>query len=189
MTDHSISGSTISRAISSFASRLELADIPASVVETGRLAITDTLACMLAGSVEEPVRKLAHRFSSDAGRSSIIGTSIRSSPWLASLVNGISATWPDWDRGHPHPSSRPPVPGVHPPIHLLPPLLALGQSARMPGQEFLRAFIIGHEITSRLGIATRLQNGLHGHGAQPVIGAALVAALAKDKRGWQRQRT
>ena len=156
-------------------SRLD--DIPDDVVEDGQVSFTDTVGCMLGGTTSAAVRCLIDRVAAPGGGAAIVGTLKRATALNAVLVGGAQATWLDLDTGHRHPSIDPPVPAIHPPVHLVPALLALGEARATPGAELLRIYLLTYEFTARLGIATMMRPGLHGHGIHNNVGVAAAAAL------------
>jgi len=153
---------------------LDLADIPAAVVDDARLHLTDTLGVMVAGSVSETgraVRAAALRIGpGDAAR--ILGFGDRAAAAGAAIANGTLAHVHDYDDTHSE--AR---------IHISAPVvtaaLAAGQTARANGRTVLTAIIAGSELTARLGAMT--PGAFHNHGYHPTgvlgtIGAAFTAS-------------
>jgi 2-methylcitrate dehydratase PrpD len=160
-----------------FLTDTELGDIPDDVKADGRLSLLDTIGCMVGGSTASAFRSLASGYLGAAGPSPVLGTDWRLPAAYSALLGGIAATWLDLDSGHRHPSSDPPIPGGHPPVHNIPVLLAKGDPAGIDGGTFLRSYLLTYELGARLGVATRLRPGLHVHGVQFTVGAAAAVAM------------
>lgn len=169
--------------LAAFATRITLADVSDDVVETARRSLTDTLACMLGGATAGPVQRLASALHDPGGGAPILGTPHRSAPLEAAFVGGVAGTWMDADSGgtkHPAGGRVPPVPTAHPPVHLLPALLAsLSDAGRLSGADLLRIYLVSYEAGARIGNATRLLPGIHPHGIHGTSSAALAAGLAR----------
>lgn len=160
-----------------FVQETRLTDVPAAVLADARLSFLDTVGCLLGGARARPALTLARRHAAVAGGAALLGTGLRTSPLYAALVGGVAATWLDLDTGHRHPSSDPPVPAVHPPVHIVPVLFALGEQRHISGRELFRIYLLTYELGARLGIATKLHPAMHVHGVQPTLAAAAAAAL------------
>lgn len=169
--------------LATFATRTTLADAPDDIVEIARRSLMDTLACMLGGTAAGPVRRLAAALAEAGGRAPIPGTPHRSDPLQAAFVGGVAGTWMDADSGgtrHPAGGRVPPVPTAHPPVHLLPALLAsLPDAEPVTGAELLRIYLVSYEAGARIGNATRLRPGIHPHGIHGTSAAALAVGLAR----------
>lgn len=153
------------------------------VVETTRRSLVDTLACILGGATVAPVQRLATALHDPTGAAAIIGTARRSDPLDAAFVGGIAGTWMDADSGgtkHPAGGRVPPVPTAHPPVHLLPALLAsLSGTEQITGEELLRIYLLSYEVGARIGNASRLLPGIHPHGIHGTSSAALATGMAR----------
>lgn len=166
-----------------FVSTTSLRDVPDEIVNDARRSLTDTVACMLGGSTAEPVRQLSEHLHDAAGRAPIIGSTRRATPQDAALVGGIAGTWMDADSGgtkHPAGGRVPPVPTAHPPVHIVPALLAcVADSRPMDGAELLRIYLLSYELGARIGTASRLLPGVHPHGVHGTSAAAVACGLAR----------
>ena len=94
----------ISRLLAEFIAGFDLKSAPPEVIDRARVAFIDTMGVMLAGSREE-VAHLACRDGEGRGRrlppASIVGQSLRASPQLAALANGVAAHAMDYDFTYP----------------------------------------------------------------------------------------
>ena len=129
----------------------------------------DTLGCVIAGRLAPPV----HRFESLLGRSDAGSFQFLGGPGLsnsgAAWMLAMAACWDEACEGHAGAHGRP---GVATFAALLPlsPGLTLGR--------FLRAFVIGYEVSARTGATLRIKPGMHVDGNWPALGAAAAVAHA-----------
>lgn len=155
----------------------DLGDVEAEVLADARRSLADSIACQVAGVVATPVRSLLAS-GGRSGPSPVLGSRSRTSAARSALIGGIAATWDDLDSGHRHPSTAPPVPGGHTPVHVIPVLLALGAPRGMSGRELLRSYLVTYEFGARIAVASSLRRGLHTHGVHATAAAGAAAALA-----------
>ena len=64
----------------------------------------------------------------------------------------------------------------HPASHIFPAALAVAQERNASGAELAAALVVGYEVASRFGRATRLKPGVHPHGNWGVAGAAAAVS-------------
>ena len=157
-------------------------DHGATAVARGRLAVLDTLGCMLAGAgepVAESVRRTVAHWGE--GACTLVGTDRRApAPWAA-LANGTAAHALDFD-DYEDPGA------THASAVLVPALLALGEERQASGRDLLDAYIAGFEVIVRLGAAVNLSHyhrGWHATATLGAIGAAAAGArlLRLDAQG------
>ena len=89
----------LSRLLAEFIAGFDLKNVPPEVIDRARVAFIDTMGVMLAGSREE-VAHLAVEMVKLEGATptaSIVGQSLRASPQLAALANGVAAHAMDYD--------------------------------------------------------------------------------------------
>jgi 2-methylcitrate dehydratase PrpD len=162
----------ISRLLADFIAGFELKNAPPEVIDRARVAFIDTMGVMLAGSREE-VAHLALdmvKLEGATQTASIVGQSLRTSPQLAALANGVAAHAMDYDFTFLSGQSISPV---------IPALLPLAESTGASPAECVAAFIVGAEIAARLVRASpRLSNdgGWHPTGTVGAIAAAAASA-------------
>ena len=72
--------------------------------------------------------------------------------------------------------------GGHPAIHTIPGALAVSEEMGIDGKRFIESVVVGYEVESRLGGATRPRENVHSHGHWGTVGTA--AAIAK-LRGYE----
>src|SRR5882724_8832913 len=146
-------GKPIGRLLAEFIAGFELKNAPPEVIDRARVAFIDTMGVMLAGSREE-VAHLAVEMVKLEGATqtaSIVGQSLRTSPQLAALANGVAAHAMDYDFTFLSGQSVSPV---------IPALLPLAESTGAAPADCVAAFIVGAEVAARLLRASpRRSNG------------------------------
>src|SRR5262245_31210655 len=166
-------GKQISRLLAEFIAGFELKNAPPEVIDRARVAFIDTMGVMLAGSRED-VAHLAVEMVKLEGASqtaSIVGQSLRTSPQLAALANGVAAHAMDYDFTFLSGQSVSPV---------IPALLPLAESIGASPAECVAAFIVGAEVAARiLRASPRLSNDGGWHSTGTVGSIAAAAACAK----------
>ncbi len=145
---------SIAQAVAGMAVNLDLARVPAPVIERAKLHILDALGLGLASSVQDyglsaldGVKALG-----ETGSCSVIGRPERLQPRDAALVNAILVHGLDFDDTHL-------ASIIHPTCTALPAALALGEQLGASGAEFLAAFLAGAETGIRLGLV--VDGGFH----------------------------
>ena len=180
-----VEGAAISL-LADYAVRTRIADLPAEVAYHARVVLLDTIGVILGGSRELEASALARRLGrQNGGPSTIIGHTLLTSPVNAALANGTAGTWLDYDSGHRPPPGKPLLPAAHPPVHVVPATLAVGEAMAVSGAEVLVALVVGYEAGSRIGMASRVRGQIHPHGTHHNVGAAVAAARLK---GFDRER-
>ncbi len=161
--------------LADFALALRLDAVPERVRATARTAILDALACAIAGR-HEPVSDRTRAWALSQGAKPVAtlwGTGERTSAGLACLVNGVAAHALDFDDVNWAMNGHPTVP-------LLPALFAAAEVTRASGADFLRAFVAGFEVESRIGQALgrpHYEKGWHATATAGVFGAAAAGGI------------
>lgn len=161
-------------AMSEFAVKTKIRDMPEEVVSFGRLLFLDTLGVMVGGLRYPQVQALGQQFGGAQGSA---GTTI---PWGRLVTLGAAATWLDSDSGgsyNPWAQRIPPDSAAHPTPHSAPMLLHEAASGRVTDVELLEVFILANELAMRSSVASHLRPGVHPHGIHGPIASALVTAL------------
>jgi 2-methylcitrate dehydratase PrpD len=141
-------------------------------VDRARVALTDTVGVMLAGSRQEVSHILCDmvRLEGSAPSASIVGQSLRASAQLAALANGVAAHAMDYDLTYIAGQAGSAV---------IPAILPVAEITGAKPAEIMAAIIIGYEITGRVGRANFLASsvgGWHTTGTVGVIAAAAACA-------------
>jgi 2-methylcitrate dehydratase PrpD len=157
--------------------------IPAEVIELGKKSILDGLGLALAGSKAETgplCMQYLNALGALQGGSTIIGTSRKTAPQFAALVNGISIHADDFDDTQ-LAVAKDRVYGllVHPTVPVLPAVLALGEQRKISGKELLLAYHLGVEVECKIAeaIAPRhYEDGFHSTGTCGPFGSAAACS-------------
>ena len=155
-----------------FIAGFDLKQAPALAVERARTAFIDTVGVMLAGSRSEPAGIVLELVRAEGAKPavSIVGQSLRASPQLAALANGVASHALDFDFTYMQGQLVAPI---------IPALLPLAESTGATPAETLAAFMVGFEVASRLSRANPNHNGggaWHATGTIGTIGAAAACA-------------
>ena len=134
--------------------------------------IMDTFGAIIAGAQLPENRALANLASqrSQPPTATLLGHNLKAEPMLAALANSTSGVALEMDEGNR-------FGGGHPAIHTIPGALAVGEEMGVDGKTFIESVIVGYEVESRLGGATRPRDNVHSHGHWGAAGTA--AAIAK----------
>ncbi len=160
--------------MAAFASTVANRDIPAQARKFAVDAITDCVACSIAGSRTELAASLLRVIANtpDETSASLWGTQRRASIYDTALYNGAIAHALDYDDiSHPAYS--------HPSAVLVPAIFAVAEAHRASGADIVTAYVLGLEIFGRLGRALNLQhykNGWHPTSTFGSLAAAVAAA-------------
>lgn len=157
------------RAIADFIVGFSLDAVPPAVIESARIAFTDTIGVMLGGSHHQPTDIVCDliRLEGSAPAATIVGRSLRASPQLAALANGVSGHALDFDFTYLAGQS---IAG------LIPAILPVAETTDAPPAEVLAAFIIGAEVAARLWRAAPTMFRLANWHATGTIGTMAAAA-------------
>src|ERR1700738_304756 len=157
--------------------------LPPEVIGLGKKSILDGFGLALAGSRAETgplCMKYLDTLGIPQGSSTIIGTSRKTAPQFAALVNGISIHADDFDDTQ-LAAAKDRVYGllVHPTVPVLPAVFALGEQRKISGKYLLLAYHLGVEIECKIAeaIAPRhYEDGFHSTGTCGPFGSAAACA-------------
>jgi 2-methylcitrate dehydratase PrpD len=143
-----------------------------------RLYALDTLAVTLSGTVSPSSAAILHTILASAGKpeATVMGAGRVTSAWDAALANGSFAHALELDDDHR-------IGVIHPGAVVVPPALAAAEASGCSGLTFLRALLVGYEVTVRLGEVYRgslFDHALHPTALCGIFGAAAAAAVAFD---------
>ncbi len=129
--------------IAEFIVSFDLKKVPPIVIDRARVAFIDTIGVMLAGSQHDPADIVCDmiKFEGSAPVATIVGRSLRASPQLAALANGVSAHAMDYDLTY---LAGQAIAG------LIPAILPVAETTGASPSEILSAFIIGAEVCGRM---------------------------------------
>ena len=120
--------------------------LPKEAVAIAKNCFLDTIGVALAG-LNEPASKIALDYVKENGgkpEAGIIGSSLKTTPALAALVNGIVAHALDFDD-----NSWAYI--GHPSTVILPTVLAVGEKVNASGKDLILAYVTGLETVCRIG--------------------------------------
>jgi 2-methylcitrate dehydratase PrpD len=169
--------------VAKFVASTKYEDIPEDVIELGKKSILDGLGLALAGS-RAHTGTICHGYLEELGicngKSSVIGSSKKTSPRFAAFVNGISIHADDFDDTQ-LAVAKDRVYGLlaHPTVPVLPPLLALAEGRTISGKEFMLAYHLGVEVECKIAEAIsprHYQDGFHSTGTCGPFGSAAACA-------------
>lgn len=175
---------TVAQRIAAFTAALRFEDVPAAVVESVRMRITDTLGIAKAATAVDHLRPVWELVLSGGGaqEASTLLADARIPAANAAFVGGLLSHALDYDDTH--------LPSIlHPSAILVPAALAAAELAGATGAETITALAAGYEILVRLGMAAYdpviknsvyFEKGLH---ATSICGTVAAAAVASRLLG------
>jgi 2-methylcitrate dehydratase PrpD len=163
----------LAREISRFVIGTQFSSLPPAVVAKAKGHILDTLGVLVTASAE-PIMGILDGFLTDLGPgdgATILGTGRKTSMANAALVNGTLAHGLDYDDS----SWR--LIG-HPSAAVLPAVLAIGERQKSTGRDLLCAYVLGTEVSCKVGYAAEpelYEGGWHATGVVGVLGATAAS--------------
>lgn len=162
----------LTRGMAALTSALRLTDIEPAAAAWAKLAITDLVACGLAGADEPVGAMLQAALPPSAGDAFVFGARERRGLLDAAQINGAAAHALDFD-------DCSIVLDGHPSVPVVPALLALGDTIDASGAELLTAYVAGIEAMLRLGRLSNpahIDRGWHPTATLGIIGCAVACA-------------
>jgi len=148
----------LTAALARFAVEARWDDIPQSVVREALRSILNFAGCAIGGSRCEAVERSLRVFGRFSGprSASVFGRAEKLDIFAAACVNAMSANALTYDDTH--------VPTVmHPGSSVAPPLFAWSEEYPVSGRDFLLAFILGVEVSCRIGRSVSPWHYSHGY--------------------------
>ena len=171
---------TIAEAIGAFAAGVRYEAIPTEVRERAKLLILDCIGIALASGTYDfskratlAVRRLAGTHQEGA---TVIGQGGRLPPRDAIHLNGILVHGLDYDDTHP-------AGVIHASASAFPTALSVSEQRDLSGRDLLLGYVVGMEVSTRLGMAAKggfHQVGFHPTGLVGAFGSAVAAARLHD---------
>jgi 2-methylcitrate dehydratase PrpD len=122
--------------------------LPGPVIHHAKRAVVDWFAALLPGTAEPPATLLMRGLADEIGRGKarLYPSGARAPVRMAALINGTAAHTAEFDD-----IFRDAI--YHPGAPTIAAALAAAQSRGADGDDFLRAIIVGYEISTRIGVA------------------------------------
>lgn len=161
--------------LAEWAARTTYEDLPEEVRTKAKHCILDCAGVTLAavdGEVGQVLRSVLPELGTP-GPCSVFGSPKRWRPISAGLVNATLAHALDYD------DTYQPVP-VHTSASIFPASLAVAESEKSSGRDFIRAMALGTEVAIRIGMAlgrSHIDRGWHGTGTFNTFGAAVATGI------------
>jgi 2-methylcitrate dehydratase PrpD len=154
-----------------FAATMTAERLPRDVVARTKQVLFDCIGAIAAGAQEPEMQRLTARLcrGSSNDTAPVIGTGRRAPAGMAAFLNGTAGTMLEIDEGNQFARG-------HPGIHVVPAVLAAAEELGSSGSDVLLAIVLGYEIGSRVGIASKLRVTMHPHGTWGTVGAAVAVA-------------
>jgi 2-methylcitrate dehydratase len=153
-----------------YAQSIDYADLEQDVILEAKKRIIDSLGCAIGAFRESPVRiarKVAEANHS-GGASTILGTETRTSPDVATFVNGLMVRYFDYNDTY---LSKEPA---HPSDNISA-CLAVGEREGSSGKDLLAAVVLAYEVQCRLCDAADIRHRGWDHVCYGLVSSALAA--------------
>ena len=166
--------------LAEFVAETKYRDLSPDAVAAVRDVTLDTVGAIVGGSRLPENASLAQMMAERSGpaTATIFGHGLKAEPMLATLVNATAGVALEMDEGNR-------FGGGHPSIHSLPGAVAVAEELGTDGQRLIESILVGYEVESRMGGATRLREDVHPHGIWGTISTAVAVAKL---RGYTRDR-
>jgi len=161
--------------LAKYALDLDIKKLDPEIIRQAKLFFADTVACMAAGSREEPVL-IAEEYALKYGGApvaSILYSKVKTDVCSAALANGIAAHFHDFDDVSDSANA-------HISVVVIPVILALGEELGATGEEALAAYITGIEVCALMGRAMgreAFRRGWHTTSNLGIFGGVASAGL------------
>src|SRR5262245_1499276 len=150
-------------------------ELPAEAIHWSKVGILDLVGVTLAGAGEDTTkipRDVLLRGAS-SGPSLVFGTTSRTAPLDAALVNGTASHALDFDDCNN-------TIGGHPSAPILPGLIALADDIGATGRDFIAAYVAGFEAECKIAMGVHFYHYTHGWHPTATLGVfGSAAACAK----------
>ncbi|MBO0740134.1 MAG: MmgE/PrpD family protein [Hyphomicrobiaceae bacterium] len=163
----------LTRSLGTFVSNLRLSLIPSDALAVVRTGFADSVATLIAGSIEDPPKILHATLAPPPGEATLYLVGPRVPAPEAAWINGTAAHALDYDdvalRGHPS-------------TVLVPAILAEGEVLGSTGAELATAYVAGYEVWADLQRRDPAQHHEKGWHPTGIFGAVAAAAACASLR-------
>jgi 2-methylcitrate dehydratase PrpD len=137
--------------LAGYAASTRYGDLPPEVVAQARLAILDSVGCLLGGSTLPAARQLRGIMMGMAaeGAATVAGEKRRVPSAIASYLNAQQSNILDFDDTFETGALG------HPAATIIPPALAVAEEVGASGEALLTAVVVGYDVYARIGMACR----------------------------------
>lgn len=163
---------TIVQRFARFTADFQAQAVPAGIIHHAKRAVIDWHAALLPGALGPPAMMLEKALGDELDRGpSKLALGRRATPRAAALINGTAAHSMEVDDIY-----REAI--YHPGAPTIAAALAAADAEGASGERFLRAVIVGYEISTRIGVAMGRAHYRfwHSTGTAGTFGAAAAAA-------------
>ncbi|HEX6174199.1 MAG TPA: MmgE/PrpD family protein, partial [Candidatus Binatia bacterium] len=176
----------LTQEVANYVSKVSYKDIPSEVIRLACGFILDGLGVALAGSTENCSRIVQAHVREIGGKRecAVLGTALLAPAPQAALANGVAGHALDYDDTQLSTSGEA-VYGLltHPTTPVLAAVLAVGESQKITGAEFLLAYIVGVEVECRIADSINPRHYQSGfHSTATIGGLGAVMAVGKILR-------
>ncbi len=167
-------GVAVTRALAEMTARLQYDDLPGVVRKRAGMFVLDAIGIML-GAV--PFNRHNHQVALERylaatapeGPATVLGLALHTTPMLAAFANGTHSEVLDFQDTDM--SAR-----IHNGVTVIPAALAIAQTRKIGGREFLAAVVAGYEVGSRLAHVVQPEHWYRGFQATGTFGTCAGAA-------------
>ncbi|AZO03023.1 MULTISPECIES: MmgE/PrpD family protein [unclassified Mesorhizobium] len=168
----------LSRRLAAFVRNSQWNDVPEPVCEHALRALFNGFGTALGGSSDQAILRLAASLApfSAGSAATVVGHGAKRDAPTAAFLNAASMNVFDFDDTHQGTI-------IHPTAPVAPVVLALAELRPVSGTELLHAFVLGVEVTCRIGNAIspgHYNRGWHITSTCGIFGAAVAAAKLLD---------
>jgi len=170
--------SKVTEAISKFIVETSFDHLPPQVLAMAKRSLLDWIAVTL-GAATEPAAKILIDFIEEIDgkkQASILGHGLKTTMLNAALVNGATSHILDYDDAHS-------VTRNHTSAPLVPALLAVAEHKGLNGRDLLAAYIVGFDVSTRIGLALGKRYYEDGWHATSILGRFGAAAAVSRLLG------
>jgi 2-methylcitrate dehydratase len=170
-------GVELARSLAEYALSVQYQRLDSRTVYEMKARIVDALGCAIGAYGEKPVAIATRAVASLGGGSTLLGTRSRTTPELATFVNGLMIRYFDFNDTY---LSKEPA---HPSDNLAP-CFAVAESEGTPGKEIIAAAVAAYEIQCRLCDAADIRRRGWDHVNYGLVSSSLAAAklMCLDRR-------
>src|SRR5580692_3266752 len=129
--------------LAAYADRLRYEDIDAATIERVKTHLIDTIGCGIGALDEGPVGICRNVALAVSGNATVIGTTRRTTPELASFANGAAFRYLDFNDTYVGEFA------VHPSDHIAA-CLAVAETERASARDLIVAIVLAYEVNCRL---------------------------------------